>query len=73
MAPTALAMALKAEDVDLLTVSKAVLSSKFKIAVLKDFCQRQQLIVHCTGKKGGSIKCDYVNAIVFYVSNLRLR
>jgi hypothetical protein len=43
-------------------------SSKFKVGVLAEFCQRYGLVAGRSGVRGGSIKVDYVEAIMHYVS-----
>ena len=55
-------------DKHLLDVSLTSLKTE-KVAILRDFCTRHRLEVACTGKRGGCIKADYVNAIIEHVSH----
>lgn len=54
----------------ILLASKAALSSsKFKVGVLASFCVKYKLRVGSSGVRG-HIKCDYMEAILLYVSAL---
>jgi hypothetical protein len=53
----------------LLEISLTSLKAK-KAATLCDFCIEYGLQVARTGKRGGSVKADYVNAILSHVSVL---
>jgi len=51
----------------ILLAPKSSLSSKFKVGVLANFCTKYKLTVGSSGIRG-RIKCDYVDAILLYVS-----
>lgn len=53
----------------LLKASKSAIASQ-TAGVLRNLCEKHKLTVACTGKRGGNIKKDYVEAILLFVSIL---
>jgi len=53
----------------LLVASRSALTSQ-NTGTLKSLCEKEGLTPWCTGKRGGSIKQNYVEAILSFVSTL---
>ena len=53
----------------LLEASRSAVASQ-RVEVLKNLCEKHGLAIGCSGKRGGPIHKDYVEAILLFVSTL---
>lgn len=54
-----------------LEASRSVVASQ-RVDALKNLCEKHELIVGCSGKRGGRIRKDYVEAILLFVSRVTI-
>jgi hypothetical protein len=55
-------------DIQLLLIQSPAGLNRTHVALLKDLCTKNGLVVGATGRKNKSVKTDYIAAILVYVS-----
>jgi hypothetical protein len=59
-------------DANILLIKPISYLQRAKRVELAEFCRLHNLVVGCNGRRGQSIKTDFVDAIWAYVSDTRL-